>query len=154
MSVFVRPITHADFHLVNTLLDELGRPALTAAHREAVEASYHAHVDDPNTHSLLAFVDDVAMGFISLELRRRLNWGSLEAWIPDFIVTASARSTGVGHALFARAVEIAESHHCHRMTLESGYQRLIAHQFYESHGMKNGGYYFVMDLGEESKHST
>ncbi|MCI0712335.1 MAG: GNAT family N-acetyltransferase [Chloroflexi bacterium] len=144
MSVVVRLITHEDFDAVTALLAELGRPALTEEKLTAVRAAYHTHVNDPHTFSLIAEVDGEAAGFISLELRHRLNWGTLEAWIPDFIVTEEARGTGVGHALFERAVEIAREHGCHRITLESGYARDVAHKFYERHGMTNGGYYFVM----------
>ena len=146
MTIEVRVITHADFVAVNTLLAELGRPVLTDATADAVEATFHAHVNSPHTFSLLGVVDDVPQGFISLELRQRLNWGTLEAWIPDFIVTEAARGTGVGHALFAEAVNIAKQYNCHRFTLESGHQRLVAHGFYEQHGMINMGYAFVMEL--------
>ena len=144
MSVVVRVITHEDFDAVTGLLAELGRPALTQETLTAVRAAYHTHVNNPRTFSLIAEVDGQAAGFISLELRHRLNWGTLEAWIPDFIVTEGARGTGVGHALFEQAIEIARENNCHRIALESGYSRGVAHKFYEQHGMTNSGYYFVM----------
>lgn len=146
MTIVVRHITHDDFDAVNGLLAELGRPSLTNDAREAVVAAFHAHVDDPMTFSLLGEVDGIAQGFISLEMRGRLNWGTLEGWIPDFIVTESARGTGVGHALFDRAIEIAHEQKCHRLTLESGYNRQVAHKFYENHGMTNTGYFFNMAI--------
>lgn len=146
MTILVRLITHDDFEAVTALLDELGRPALKDATQQAVEKTFHAHVDDPASFSLLALVNGQAQGFISLEMRERLNWGTLEAWVPDFIVTEAARGTGVGHALFEAAVAIARDHECHRMTLESGYNRTVAHGFYEQHGMQNAGYFFSLNL--------
>lgn len=144
MPVVVRLITHHDFDAVTGLLDELGRPALTPDKLIEVRAAFHTHINDPRTFSLIAEVNGEAAGFISMELRHRLNWGTLEAWIPDFIVTEGSRGTGVGHVLFERALEIAREHNCHRITLESGYSREVAHKFYERHGMTNSGYFFTI----------
>lgn len=146
MPIEVREITlsQEDFKAVTQLLAELGRPNLQEQHLEQVYATYVAHVENPLTHSLLGFVDGVAKGFVSLEFRRRLNWGTWEAWVPDFIVTESARGTGVGHALFDAAIRLAQAKGCHRMSLESGYSRTVAHQFYERHCMVNSGYFFTL----------
>lgn len=120
-------------------MTELGRPALTEEQQTAVYQTYTEHIANfGQQYSLIALLNGQPAGFVSMELRARLNWGTLEAWIPDFIVTKSARGTGVGHALFAK------SHQCHRVTLESGYTREVAHQFYEAHGMTNSGYFFTM----------
>jgi PhnO protein len=142
--VTVRAITYDDFIAVCDLLTELGRPEVSPSTRDAVHTAYVAHVDNPSTFSMVAVQDGKVVGFIALELRNRLNWSSLEAWIPDFIVAEAARGTGAGHALFEKATQIAHEHGCHRMILESGYVRKVAHEFYTQHGMRNAGYYFTL----------
>ncbi len=140
----IRKIQPEDFLAVTTLLAELGRPAPTAETEANLEKVYQQYVANDRQHALIAYSDDQAIGFLSLELRDRLNWPSFEAWIPDFIVTQTVRGTGAGHALFAEAVAIAQAYQCHRLVLESGYAREVAHHFYEAHGMRNSGYYFTL----------
>ena len=87
-----------------------------------------------------------AVGFCSLEFRERLNWGVPQGWIPDLIVTAGARGVGAGKALLLQAFEVARERGCWSVTLESGYQRGVAHQLYRSAGMTQDGYYFTFRL--------
>lgn len=140
----IRKIEEKDFYAVTSLLSELGRPAVTPETESVLKEHFEAYLSDFSQHALIAFVDGQPVGFLSLELRIRLNWTTFEAWIPDFIVTEVTRGTGVGHALFEQAVAIARTYDCHRLILESGYARQVAHQFYEAHGMTNSGYYFTL----------
>ena len=86
------------------------------------------------------------MGFLSLEFRDRLNRVRPQAWVPDLIVTASARATGAGRELLSRAFEVAREHGCYELTLESGWRREVAHRFYEIAGMSKDGYFFTFPL--------
>jgi PhnO protein len=142
----VRHVESRDFDGVAALLAELGRPAPTAETAEALRETFHRHLSDPNVESLVAERDGGLIGFCSLHLRPRLNFATLEAWVPDLIVTERERGNGAAVALFVRALEIARMRRCHRFTLESGYQRLRAHRFYEREGMKDSGKYFIIDL--------
>ena len=144
--ITIRPITAGDFDAVAELLAELGRPTLSDASRAAAAEVYRRHVDRSDTASLLAEQDGRAIGFCSLEFRDRLNWGVEQAWIPDLIVTADARGLGAGKALLRKAFDVARDRGCWSVTLESGYQREVAHELYGSSGMSNDGYYFLLRL--------
>jgi GNAT superfamily N-acetyltransferase len=78
--------------------------------------------------------------------RSRLNWPTRELWIADLIVTDSARGYGAGHTLMDEAIAQARQAGCHRVVLESGHQRKIAHQLYQSLGFQDRGVYFALDL--------
>jgi PhnO protein len=142
----VRRVEPRDFDAVSALLAELGRPAPTPETADALRETFQEHLADPNVESLVAERGGDLIGFCSLLLRPRLNFATLEAWIPDLVVTEREHGTGVAVALFGRALEIARARRCHRFTLESGYHRLRAHRFYEREGMKDLGKYFLMDL--------
>ncbi|MDQ2688300.1 MAG: GNAT family N-acetyltransferase [Armatimonadota bacterium] len=144
--VQVRPIGADDFQAVSALLAELGRPAISDETRVEARQIYARHLARPNTASLLAEVGGTPVGFMSLEFRERLNQTTLQAWIPDLIVTASARGKGVGRALLERGFALARERGCWAVTLESGYARTVAHQFYRAAGMTDGGLYFALSL--------
>ncbi|MDQ2799940.1 MAG: GNAT family N-acetyltransferase, partial [Armatimonadota bacterium] len=101
-SVSIRPIGADDFEAVSALLAELGRPTLSDETRADAQRFYERHLARPDTASLLAELDGAAVGFMSLEFRERLNRTTPQAWIPDLIVTPSARGRGVGRALLER----------------------------------------------------
>lgn len=144
MSLNIRPATSADFEAVTALLAELGRPAPTPASLEPLRQVYEAYMARTDAAPHVAEADGEVVGFVSLEFRSRLNWKTVEAWIPDLIVTERARSTGAGKALLQQAFAIARERGCHRLSLESGHARQIAHQFYRLQGMKEAGLYFTI----------
>lgn len=143
----IRPVLIHEFHAVAALLAELGRPMLTPSHEGNIAAVFARHVASHDTGSLLAERDGQAVGFLSLQFRERLNQPTLEAWIPDLIVTEGERGTGVATALMERAVAAAKDRACHRLTLESGSTRQRAHRFYVREGFTDAGKFFTMEIG-------
>ena len=81
-----------------------------------------------------------------MEFRQRLNFPAPQAWIPDIVVAESARGTGVGRALLARAEEIARERGCWGMSLESASWRTGSHAFYERVGWADSGKSFTRNL--------
>lgn len=142
----VRPAEARDFDAVGALLQQLGRPAVTALNRVELEAIYRQHLGSMDTGSLVAEIGGRVVGFIALEFRQRLNQGAPQAWVPDFIVDAAVRGLGVGKALFRAALLAARERRCFSLALESGYARTNAHQFYLKQGMEDRGKYFVIGL--------
>jgi GNAT superfamily N-acetyltransferase len=136
----IRAARRDDFEAVTALLEELGRPEVTAAEREDCRAIYEEQVVDPSSHHIVA-EDEVGsvIGFCSLHFRGRLNWPSPEAWVPDLLVTDRARRGGVGRALLEEAQRRARERGCHGLQLESGYQRAEAHHLYRTFGMRDVG---------------
>ena len=146
-NVIVRRAEMGDFAAVTALLTELGRPTLTPENAAGVAAVYRRHIADPKAGSLVAEVDGVVIGFLSLVFREHLNSASPQAWIPDLIVTESARGLGAARGLLEAAFAAAREAGCEFARLESGYGRTVAHRVYEAVGMSNDGYYFTKRLG-------
>ena len=142
----IRPATADDFEAVARLLAELGRPAVTPETERAARDVYLRHIRRPDTASLVAEVDSQVVGFMSLEFRDRLNQTRPQAWIPDIIVTESARGLGIGKALLLRGIELARQRGCWSVVLDSGYSRQVAHQLYRSVGMRDEGLFFQLRL--------
>lgn len=142
----IRRVAAQDFEAAAGLLAELGRPVVTPATRAVIEAIFLEHVADPRVGSLIAERDGVVVGLLTLHFRSRLNEPRLEAYVPDLIVTEREHGQGVATGLFQRAVELAREQQCHRLMLESGYQRHRAHRFYLREGMTDAGKYFVIKL--------
>lgn len=139
----VRPADADDFDAVTALLEELGRPRVSADTAAAARAVYDAQIDDPAAEHLVAEDDDGAVvGFCSLHFRERLNHASEQAWIPDLVVAPGARRRGVGRALLAEAERRARERGCHDLTLESSHHRSEAHALYEAVGMAAPGLFF------------
>jgi GNAT superfamily N-acetyltransferase len=144
--VRVRPARADDFEVVTALLEELGRRRVPEETREEVRALYERHLEDDRARHLVVEDDDGVIAFCSLHFRDRLNNPTPDAWIPDLIVTESARRRGAARAMLREAERIAREWGCWQLTLESGYQRRLAHKLYASEGMTDAGKYFTKSL--------
>jgi GNAT superfamily N-acetyltransferase len=144
--VRVRPAQADDFDVVVALLEELGRARVTDETREDVRAVYERHLEAGHAHHLVAEDDGQVIAFCSLHFRERLNHPTPDAWIPDLIVTESARRRGAARALLREAEGVARERGCWQLTLESGYTRRLAHRLYAAEGMTDAGKYFLKEL--------
>lgn len=133
----------ADFEATTTLLAELGRPAPTEERLPALRRTYAQHVARQDTASRLALLDGQPVGFISLEFREPFFMVRPQAWIPDLVVTESARGRNIGAALLDAAFVEATARDAYAATLESGDQRLVAHRLYRTAGMADVGSFFT-----------
>ncbi len=144
--VAIRPIVDddADFEAVTRLLAELGRPSPAEERLPALRRTYASHVAREDTGSLLATLEDRAVGFVSLEMRHPFFTTAPQAWIPDLIVTESARGRDIGAALLDAAFAESIRRGAYAAALESGHQRAVAHRLYESAGMSDVGTFFTL----------
>jgi GNAT superfamily N-acetyltransferase len=144
--VLIRPIVDddADFDASTGLLAELGRPAPEEDRLPALRRTYASHVARADTASMLALLDGIAVGFVSLEFRHRLGSPEPEAWIPDLIVTEAARGRHVGAALLDAAFAESASRGARAVKLESGSHRAVAHQLYRTAGMADVGSFLTL----------
>ena len=146
----IRAARRDDFGAVTRLLEELGRPTVAGLGEDDCAAVFDQQVVDPDCHHLVAEDDTGIIAFCSLHFRSRLNWPTLEAWIPDLIVTEQARRAGIGLALLEEAQRRARDRECHALTLESGYNRAEAHHLYRTFKMRDAGKQFVKQLKRRS----
>jgi GNAT superfamily N-acetyltransferase len=138
--VKVRLAAAQDFEAVTALLEELGRARVTDETRDGCLAMFERHLGGDSAAHLVAEDDGGAVvGFCSLHFRDRLNYSTPDAWIPDLIVTESARRGGVARALLGEAERLARERGCWLLTLESAYHRTEAHALYTAFGMTDSG---------------
>jgi len=144
--VRIRPIVDddADFEAVTRLLAELGRPSPVEERLPALRRTYASHVGRADTGSLLATLDDQPVGFVSLEVRQPFFTTAPQAWIPDLIVTESARGRDVGAALLDAAFAESIRRGAYAAALESGHQRAVAHRLYTAAGMSDVGSFYTL----------
>ena len=134
----------ADFEAVTRLLAELGRPAPVEERLPALRRTYDQHVARADTASRLALLDGAPVGFVSLEFREPFFTTRPQAWIPDLIVTESARGRDIGAALLDAALAEASARGAYAAVLESGHQRAAAHRLYLAAGMEDVGSFFTL----------
>jgi GNAT superfamily N-acetyltransferase len=134
----------ADFDASTRLLAELGRPSPEPEKLPALRRTYAAHVARADTGSMLALLDGAPVGFVSLEHRQPFFLPAPQAWIPDLIVTESARGKHVGAALLDAAFAESAGRGAYATALESGSHRTVAHRLYESAGMGDVGTFWTL----------
>lgn len=144
--VEVRPIADddADFDAATRLLAELGRPPPSEERLPALRRTFAQHVASPDTGSLLAVLDGRPVGFVSLEFRHPFFMTVPQAWIPDLVVTESARGRDIGAALLDAAFAEAMRRKAYAAALESGHQRHVAHRLYAAAGMADVGSFYTL----------
>jgi GNAT superfamily N-acetyltransferase len=147
----VRTATPDDWPAVASLLAELGRPDVRGTPDEdEARLLFLDYLRRPDAVALVAVDQGRVIGFCDMELRTWLNFTRPEAWIPDLIVTEGARSMGAGHALLARAEELARERNCRGMSLESANWRTRAHAFYVREGWADTAHSFFKNLTGEA----
>ncbi len=141
----VRKAEPRDVEAVLALMAGLGRPEVAENPGEQADV-FQAHLKNPDATVFVAELDGAVAGAASLCFRTRLNWTSLEAWVPDLYVDPDFRRRGAARALLDACAEAARERGCHRLTLESGHERAEAHQLYETFGFTNEGRFYYLAL--------
>jgi ribosomal protein S18 acetylase RimI-like enzyme len=142
--VSVRRAEARDTDAVLALLASLGRPAVGDA--AAQRAVFLDHLGYDDALVLVAEADGELAGVVSLWLRPRLNWTTLEAWIPDLYVDERYRRGGVASALLRACVATARRRSCHHVTLETGNDHETAQALCESLGFVHDGRRYGLSL--------
>ena len=143
--LIVRRAETRDADAVLALLDGLGRPEV-AEDASGQRAVFVDHLGYDDATVLVAEQDGVVPGVASLWLRPRLNWVTLEAWVPDLFVDPAYRRLGLGRGLLGACAAEARRRGCHRLSLDSGRQRAEAHLLYEDLGFVHAGRHYILTL--------
>lgn len=144
MSAFVREARPEDFEAVTALLEELGRPkALGTPDEPVLRDRFGEWLQAADRFVFVAEEDGAVIGVIDMALIGRPNFVQPHAWVPDLIVSESARSRGVGAALLSKAAEVAKDLGAFSVALESAHWRTRAHDFYLRQGMTDAARHFI-----------
>lgn len=70
----------------------------------------------------------------------------LEMYIPELIIAEKFRRLGIGRELIYHCTKLAKQNNCHRIRLESGSQRMEAHEFYKTAGFTQRALSFTKNI--------
>lgn len=143
--MIVRPAEARDADAVLTLMEGLTRPAV-ADDPGPQRDVFLAHLEHEDAQVFVAELDGQVAGAVSLWFQPRLNWTTLQAWIPDLYVEPAFRRRGAARALLDACVEEARRRGCHRLVLESGHHRAEAHWLYEQYGFQHYARAYSLEL--------
>jgi len=82
---------------------------------------------------LIARQQGIAVGMVNLLFTVSTALGKCVALLEDMVVMPDARNSGAGSALMQKAIEIAKSAGCGRVTVLSDVDNTAAHRFYQRH---------------------
>lgn len=148
MTISIRPAKKNDTPLILGLLYELGRPKPEKdsdlnSFRDLVKNQ----INDSDKTVLVAESNDVnVVGMVSVIFLPRLNQIQYEMYIPELIVTEKYRNQGIGTSLINACISMARQKKCHKIRLESGIQRIQAHQFYKNLGFESKSLSFTKNF--------
>jgi GNAT superfamily N-acetyltransferase len=148
--VAVRLAGPDDWAAVADLLVELGRGvARGTAHDPTHRLHFAGHIRRIENVTLVAERGGDVVGVIDMEYHQRLGDHRPQARVNDLVVAEHARGAGAGHALLARAEELARRRGCFRMALVTARWRDDAVAFYERQGWQGYSEWFVKQLTDD-----
>ena len=147
----IQKASRKDIGDILSLLGELGRPEPTGSHEiRAFEKMVEKYIVDKDKHILVILVNGKIVGMASVIVLPRLNQTSPELYIPDMVVSQRYRRRGLGRNLMMHCIQFAAKRRCHRIRLESGNQRLAAHQFYQNAGFEPSSVSFSLGMPNDT----
>ncbi len=123
--------------VLRQLRPQLAEAELTARIARQAASGYHL--------AFAAGEGGAALGVAGFRVGESLAWGR-HLYVDDLVTDASARSRGVGQALFAWLVDHARAAGCAQLHLDSGVQRFEAHRFYLRQRMRISSHHFALEL--------
>ena len=138
-AVAVRLATAADLAAVLGLYAQLadGDPAREPPSLVDARPLLEAALEQPGRSVLVAYGDGAVLGTADLLVVTNLSHrGAPWAIVENVVVAEAERRRGVGRALMARALELAEEAGCYKLQLLSMKHRTEAHAFYRTLGLQ------------------
>jgi ribosomal protein S18 acetylase RimI-like enzyme len=132
----VDPLVEVVQHVDNDLVVAFQRliPQLSKSNPAPTKEQLESIVDSDSSHILLAKVDGVIVGSLTLVIFHIPT--GIRAWIEDVVVNADARGKGVGEALNVFAIAEAQRQGALTVDLTSRPSREAANRLYQRIGFK------------------
>ena len=112
----------------------------------AAAARLHDLIGSDRSDALIAEVDGVIAGYLTIYLDILSVRFGQRAWIEDMAVAPERRSCGIGMALLDVAKSWARERGASHLELDSALERAHAHRFYEREGAVRGAFSFHWPL--------
>ena len=101
----------------------------------------------PNSHLLVAEIDDNIVGFINFTTRKTVLHSGLSGLIDELVITKSHRNKGIGKKLLSTAIEKCKQLGCCEVEVSTENVNSKARKFYKRCGFTECGVLLEMDLG-------
>ena len=111
------------------------------------EAYVHQYLAFPGSAILLAVQGERAIGLLSYSVRPNLYHAGESALIEELVISASARSQGIGGLLVAALLERVEALGCEEVSVSTMPDNHGAIRFYKSHGFEDEAVYLERHFG-------
>ena len=142
-NIFIAPATPDDFEAIYGFVCALANEVFD---RESMHGYYKQCLSAPHHHYLMAFANDVPVGYISCHGQLLLHHGGMVYEIEELYVEDKYRSMGIGRQL-VRAIEDALAGSGLRsLEVCSNVKRTDAHRFYSNAGFRHTSFKFVKEL--------
>jgi len=138
----IRDAKLTDAPALAALMCELGYETTPAEMRRRLKSI----LCDVRYRTLLADVDGKVCGMIGTLAHPTYEHNDPSGRILALVTLTTARRRGIGRALIASAEKAFAQKAVTRVSLETGFARKDAHQFYESLGYERNGWRFVKQL--------
>jgi GNAT superfamily N-acetyltransferase len=117
--VELRPAGRDDLPGVLRLLAERTSAPRVVTGGPGQAADWDAFLGSVDAAPFLAMADGEAAGCLILAFRRRMNFATWEAWVPELVVAEPFRGRGIGRALVRVAIEEWRLRRAHRLAVET-----------------------------------
>lgn len=121
--------------------------------RTAISAeNFITRVQEQQNHGyVLAYLNDTientecVVAVAGFRISQNLAWGKF-LYVDDLVTSSAYRSKGYGSQLLAWLTDYAKNQQCEQFHLDSGFQRVEAHRFYEREGLPKASYHFAKQV--------
>jgi GNAT superfamily N-acetyltransferase len=144
MDITFRKVKVEDFKSVFILFGQLW-PGKELNHDELFRV-YQRGLTSGNDEYLCAVDNKKIIGFCALAIVNNFWQEGYIGYIYAMIIDEAHRGKGIGAQLLQQAYEEAKERGCKKLELDSGFQRLQAHQFYEKNGYLKRAFLFSKDI--------
>lgn len=116
--VELRPAAREDLDAVLRLLAQRDGAAVPLENRAPAAERWEALLASVDAVPFLAIAGGEPAGLVLLVFRRRLNFATWEAWVPELVVAEAFRRRAIGRALLRVAIEEWRLRGAHRLSVE------------------------------------
>ena len=106
----------------------------------------HQMIDDPNSHILLARLENVVVGFIRLTTRMTILHNTPSGLIDELVVAKDHRGRGIGKLLIEAATNKCRDLGCSEVEVSTEMTNKKARAFYKSCGFEEDAVLLELDL--------
>lgn len=144
MEINLRKVKNEDFDEVFCLFRQLW-PAKELNY-EALKKVYQRGQNSGSDEYICAEYNQRLIGFCAMAIVNNFWQEGYIGYIYAMIIDEAYRGKGIGTKLLQEAFETAKARGCKKLELDSGFQRVEAHNFYENNGYLKRAFLFSRDV--------